>query len=133
MWINNLNRGILWIYGEKVKANDWRTIDNLRQYWQNFGRTIMGDNPIAWEQAKTRRAEERQRKAIAEERRKAEKFSTQILTKLPSQAEFARQEKEFEIGYIGQMAYNVFLTKHSCILECATKEHFETLGVIANS
>lgn len=133
MWINNLNRGILWIYGEKVKANDWRTIDNLRQYWQNFGKTIMGDNPIAWEQAKTRRAEERQRKAIAEERRKAEKFSTQILTKLPSQAEFARQEKEFEIGYIGQMAYNVFLTKHSCILECATKEHFETLGVIANS
>lgn len=133
MWINNLNRGILWIYGEKVKADDWKTIDSLREYWQNFGRNIMGDNPIAWEQAKVRRAEERQRKAIAEERRKAEKFSTQPLIKeLPLQVEFAMQEKEFKIGYIGQMAYNVFLTKHSRILGCKTKEHFETLGMIEN-
>ena len=105
MWINNLNRGILWIYGEKVKNNDWKTIDNLRKYWQDFGRNVMGDNPIAWEQAKTRRAEERQRKAIAEERRKAEKFSTQILAELPSQAEFAMQGKGFEIqGYIHEKA-----------------------------
>ena len=53
MWINNLNRGILWICGEKVKADDWETIDNLREYWQNYGKTVMGDNPIAWEKAKT--------------------------------------------------------------------------------
>ena len=99
MWINNLNRGILWIYGEKVKANDWKTIDNLRKYWQNFGRTIMGDDPIAWDKAKARRAEEKQRKAIAEARRKAEKFSTQTLTiELPLQAEFAMQEKEFKLS-----------------------------------
>ena len=32
MWINNLNRGLLWIYGEKVKADDWKTIDALRAY-----------------------------------------------------------------------------------------------------
>lgn len=103
MWINNLDRGILWIYGEKVKADDWKTIDNLRQYWQNYGRAVMGDNPIAWEKAKARRAEEKQRKAIAEERRKAGKSSTQtLIIKLPSQAEFAMQEeKEFDIGYIG--------------------------------
>ena len=37
MWINNLNRGLLWIFGEKVKANDWKTIDNLRRYWQRCG------------------------------------------------------------------------------------------------
>ena len=38
MWINNLNRGLLWIYGEKVKADDWKTINNLRKYWQKYGR-----------------------------------------------------------------------------------------------
>ena len=99
MWINNLNRGLLWIYGEKVKANDWETIDNLRRYWQEYGREVMGDDPIAWNKAKNRRAEERQRKAIAEARKKAEKFSTENLTELPSQADFPMQEirKEFNI------------------------------------
>ena len=114
MWINNLNRGTLWIYGEKVKANDWRTIDNLRDYWQKYGRNIMGDDPIAWEKAKTRRAEERQRRAIAEEQRKAGKSGTQTLTiELPSQAEFAMQEKEFEVGYIGIKAREQFMRVHS--------------------
>lgn len=99
MWINNLNRGLLWIYGEKVKANDWKTIDNLRRYWQKYGRDVMGDDPIAWDKAKNRRAEERQRKAIAEARKKTEKFSTENLTKLPSQADFPMQKirKEFNI------------------------------------
>lgn len=133
MWINNLNRGILWIYGEKVKADDWKTIDNLRKYWQNFGRTIMGDNPITWEKAKTRRAEEKQRKAIAEARQKAEKFSTQTLTtKLPLQAEFAMQEKEFEIGYIGMKAYETFILKHRQLAGIKTTEQLETLGINAD-
>lgn len=133
MWINNLNRGILWIYGEKVKANDWITIDNLRKYWQNFGRTIMGDDPIAWDKAKARRAEEKQRKAIAEARRKAEKFSTQTLTiELPLQAEFAMQEKEFEIKYIGIKAYETFILKHKQLVGCKTTEQLETLGINAD-
>ena len=110
MCINNLNRGVLWIYGEKVKADDWRTIDSLRDYWQNFGKGIMGDDPIAWEKAKTRRAEERQRRAIAEKQRKAGKSGTQTLTtELPLQAEFAMQEKEFEVGYVGIKAREQFI------------------------
>lgn len=133
MWINNLNRGILWIYGEKVKANDWITIDNLRKYWQNFGRTVMGDDPIAWDKAKARRAEEKQRKAIAEARRKAEKFSTQTLTiELPLQAEFAMQEREFKIKYIGIKAYETFISKHKQLVGCKTTEQLETLGINAD-
>lgn len=99
MWINNLNRGLLWIYGEKVKANDWKTIDNLRKYWQNYGVTVMGDDPIAWNAMKERRKEEKQRKAIAEAKKQAEKFSTENLTELPSQADFPMQRtgKEFNI------------------------------------
>ena len=94
MWINNLNRGILWIYGEKVKANDWKTIDNLREYWQRYGRDVMGDNPIAWNAMKERRKEEKQRRAIAEAKKLAGKFSTENLTELPLQADFPMQKEK---------------------------------------
>lgn len=96
MWINNLNRGLLWIYGEKVKADDWYTIDNLREYWQKYGREVMGDNPIAWNAMKERRKEEKQRQAIALAKKQAEKFSTENLTKLPSQADFPMQKEKQE-------------------------------------
>lgn len=133
MWINNLNKGILWIYGEKVKANDWYTINNLREYWQNYGRTVMNDDPVAWDKAKARRAEERQRRAIAEERRKAEKFGTQTLNEnLPLQVEFAMQEEEFERGYIGMKSYEIFMLKHNRLVGCATVEQLETLGITEN-
>lgn len=96
MWINNLNRGLLWIYGEKVKADDWKTIDNLRRYWQDYGRKIMGDNPIAWNAMKERRKEEKQRRTIALAKKQAEKFGTENLTELPSQADFPMQKNEWD-------------------------------------
>ena len=80
---SNLNRGLLWIYGEKVKADDWGTIDNLRSYWQKYGREVMGDNPIAWNAMKERRKEEKHRRAIAKAKKQAEKLGTEILTELP--------------------------------------------------
>ena len=96
MWINNLNRGLLWVYGEKIKADDWGTIDNLRSYWQRYGREVMGDNPIAWNAMKERRKEEKQRRAIAETKKLAEKFSTKILTGLPLKVEFSMQENDWD-------------------------------------
>ena len=93
MWINNLNRGLLWIYGEKVKADDWKTIDNLREYWQKYGCEVMGDNPIAWNAMKERRKEEKQRRAVALAKKSAEKFSTENLIKeLPLQVDFPMQK-----------------------------------------
>ena len=118
MWINNLNRGELWIYGEKVKADDWKTIDNLRRYWQNYGVTTMGDNPIAWNAMKERRKEEKQRQAIAAAKKQAEKFGTEILTELPSQAEFPRQlnewDKELEKARKRNKTY--FMERHCALL-----------------
>ena len=118
MWINNLNRGLLWIYGEKVKANDWETIDNLRKYWQEYGREVMGDNPIAWNAAKVRRKEEKQRKAVAEAKKLAEKFSTKILTELPSQAEFSMEENDWneEIYESWERNKTYILEKHEMLL-----------------
>lgn len=120
MWINNLNRGILWIYGEKVKANDWKTIDNLRTFWQKYGREVMGDDPIAWNAMKERRKEEKQRKAIAETKKLAEKFSTKILTKLPSQAEFSMQQNDWD-----ESVYRYWEKNKEYIIE----KHYNLLGI----
>lgn len=129
MWINSLNRGLLWIYGEKVKANDWKTIDNLREYWQNYGKTVMGDNPIAWNAMKERRKEEKQRRAIAEAKKLAEKFGTENLTKLPLQADFPMQEKEEKLdNRISQYIKNN-MWAFQRMRECTTEELYDALGI----
>jgi len=128
MWINNLNRGLLWIYGEKVKANDWKTIDNLRRYWQKYGRDVMGDDPVAWNAMKERRKEEKQRRAIAEARKHAEKFRTENLTELPSQADFPMQEIRYELDrYIEEnLKQNLYI--HDRIHKCAAMELDDALS-----
>nr|DAF82400.1 MAG TPA: Replication associated protein [Microviridae sp.] len=133
MWINNLNRGLLWIYGEKVKADDWNTIDNLRSYWQKYGREVMGDNPIAWNAMKERRKEEKQRKAIAEAKKQAEKVSTENLTELPLQADFPMQEKkqEWEDIINQYIKDNVWAFKR--VRRCTTSEHYNALGAIGQA
>ena len=130
MWINNLDRGLLWIYGEKVKANDWKTIDNLRRYWQKYGRDVMGDNPIAWNAMKERRKEEKQRRAIAEARKHAEKFRTENLTELPSQADFPMQETRHEWDRLIEehLKENLYIYKR--IHKCATLELDDVLSEI---
>lgn len=122
MWVNNLNRGLLWIYGEKVEANDWKTIDNLRRYWQEYGREVMGDDPIAWNAMKERRKEEKQRRAIAEARKHAEKFRTENLTELPSQADFPMQEIRYEWNRSIEENLKQNLYIYDRIHRCATVE-----------
>lgn len=129
MWINNLNRGLLWIYGEKVKADDWKTIDNLRKYWQNYGKTIMGDNPIAWNAMKERRKEEKQRRAIAEAKKQAEKFGTENLTKLPLQADFPMERERSKWDDIIEKQFRKNLWKHEQLRRCTTEEYYDALGV----
>lgn len=133
MWINNLNRGLLWIFGEKVKANDWKTIDNLRKYWQRYGREVMGDDPIAWNAMKERRKEEKQRKAIAEAKKLAEKFSTENLTELPLQADFPMQkEGEMWKDIIDQYIKNNIWT-FKRVRRCTTSEHYDALGAFGQA
>lgn len=130
MWINNLNRGLLWIYGEKVKADDWETIDNLRSYWQKYGREIMGDNPIAWNAMKERRKEEKQRRAVAEAKKQAEKFSTEILTGLPLQAEFPMQEERQGWNSVIEEYIKSNLWTFKRVRKYTTVEHYDALGGI---
>ena len=133
MWINNLNRGLLWIYGEKVKADDWETIDNLRKYWQEYGRKIMGDNPIAWNAMKERRKEEKQRQAIAEAKKLAEKFSTENLTELPLQADFPMQEEKQEWEDIINQYIKDNIWTFKRVRRCTTSEHCDSLGAFGQA
>lgn len=61
MWINNLERGIEWIGGEKVDADDELTIANLRRWYQRVGQKTFNDDPIAWEFQKQERKRQKQR------------------------------------------------------------------------
>ena len=133
MWINNLNRGLLWIYGEKVKADDWKTIDSLREYWQRYGREVMGDDPVAWNAMKERRKEEKQRRAVAEARKQAEKFGTENLTELPSQADFPMQEikQESDKRIEENLKQTMYLFEY--INRCATSEHYDALGAMGQA
>lgn len=130
MWINSLNRGLLWIYGEKVKADDWETIDNLREYWQNYGREVMGDNPIAWNAMKERRKEEKQRRAVALAKKQAEKFSTENLTKLPLQADFPMQKEKQEWNKLIEENIRFTYWTFKRVRKCTTSELFDALGVM---
>ena len=130
MWINNLNRGLLWIYGEKVKADDWETIDNLREYWQNYGKTVMGDNPIAWNAMKERRKEEKQRRAIALAKKQAEKFGTENLIKLPLQADFPMQKEKQEWNKLIEEYIQSTYWTFEQVRKCTTSELFDALGVM---
>ena len=133
MWINNLNRGLLWIYGEKVRADDWKTIDNLREYWQRYGRDVMGDNPIAWNAMKERRKEEKQRRAIALAKKSAEKFSTENLTELPLQADFpmGKTNEGWDRRIEENLKQNIDIFHY--INGCTTSELNDTLGGIGQA
>ena len=79
------------IKATKDKADDFDTIDNLREYYQQLGRTIYFDNPENWDRQKQRRKAERQRRYVIEGRR--EKPTRKHYRKaMPSQAVFAGQE-----------------------------------------
>lgn len=133
MWINNLNRGLLWIYGEKVKANDWKTIDNLRKYWQEYGKTVMGDDPIAWNAMKERRKEEKQRRAIAEAKKQAEKFSTENLTELPLQADFPMQENKIEWSDLIDQYIKDNIWVFERVRRCTSVERYDALGEVGQA
>lgn len=130
MWTNNLNRGLLWIYGEKVKADDWKTINNLREYWQRYGREVMGDDPIAWNAMKERRKEEKQRRAIAEARKHPEKFRTENLTELPLQADFPMQEIKTEWDRAIEKHIEESLYLFECIDEQDALDYYDDLSYI---
>ena len=73
---------------------------------------------------------EKQRRAIAEKRRKSEKFSTQtLIEELPLQAEFAMQETKQEWEDIINQYIKENMWTFKRVRRCTTSEHCDALGV----
>jgi hypothetical protein len=70
MWLNVLDKGELYIGGEKVKADDEETIENLRKFYRNIGKQTFNDRPDYWDEQKAKRRYERQRKYVLDEKRR---------------------------------------------------------------
>nr|DAG84048.1 MAG TPA: Replication associated protein [Microviridae sp.] len=70
MWTNNLERGIEWIGGEKVKAEDIKTIEKLRKWYRKRGQELFFDDPVKWDEQKQIKKMEKQRKHIADNRKR---------------------------------------------------------------
>lgn len=86
----------------------------------------MGDNPIAWNAAKERRKEEKQRKTIAEAKKLAEKFSTEnLIEKLPLQVDFPMQKTRQDWDKL--IEENL---KRSILLRDNALERYTTLGAL---
>ena len=90
----------------------------------------MGDNPIAWNAMKTRRKEEKQRRAIAEAKKLAEKFSTENLIELPLQADFPMQGEKSEWEDVVNQYIEDNMWTFQRVRKCTTVEHYDTLSKI---
>ena len=77
---------------------------------------------------KERRKEEKQRRAIAEARKQAEKFSTKNLTELPLQADFSMQEERQEWDSIIEEYIKANMWMFERVRKCATVVHYDALG-----
>lgn len=70
MWLNNLDKGIEYIGGEPVNADDSKTINNLRNYYREQGRKIFFDDPQQWDEQKQERKRQKQREYVAKRKLK---------------------------------------------------------------
>ena len=93
----------------------------------------MGDNPVAWNAMKERRKEEKQRRAIAEAKKLAEKFSTENLTKLPSQADFPMQKEKQEWNKLIEKYIQSNYWTFERVRECTTEGCYDALGIMGQA
>ena len=77
-----------------------------------------------------RKNEEKQRRAIAEAKKQAEKFSTENLIKLPLQADFPMQEKKQEWEDITNQYIKDNMWTFKRVRRCTTSEYCNALGVL---
>lgn len=109
MWMRNLDKGITYIHGEKMRMDDIEECNKLREYYKEFGKRVMYDNEEYWNAEKKRKQEERWRRIRAltgKAKERWEKLRNEQQTKrenaqrkfysnrIPLQVEFAIKEIE---------------------------------------
>ena len=69
LWIQKLNKGEVYVMGEKIDINDEVLYKETLKYYQQRCQRIHGDNPKEWEEAKYLNRLEKQRLAVSKMRR----------------------------------------------------------------
>lgn len=69
LWIQKLNKGEVYVMGEKIDINDEKLYKETLKYYQQRCRQIHGDNPEEWEEAKYINRLEKQRLAVSKMQR----------------------------------------------------------------
>lgn len=65
-FINILDKGYVYVGGEKVNITDEETIKNLESYYRELNIKVHGDNEELWKEAKRKRQDEKRQRIIAE-------------------------------------------------------------------
>jgi hypothetical protein len=69
LWIQKLNKGEVYVMGEKININDEILYKETLKYYQQRCQQIHGDNPKEWEEAKYLNRLEKQRLAVSKMQR----------------------------------------------------------------
>lgn len=69
LWIQKLNKGEVYVMGEKININDEMLYKETLKYYQQRCQQIHGDNPKEWEEAKYLNRLEKQRLAVSKMQR----------------------------------------------------------------
>lgn len=70
VWMNNLNNGKLWVGKVEMDADDIIDIEKMRQVWQGYYKSVDKQEPSNWDVQKAMRRYEKQRRKVAEARKK---------------------------------------------------------------
>ena len=76
LWIQKLNKGEVYVMGEKIDINDEILYKETLKYYQQRCQQIHGDNPEEWEEAKYINRLEKQRLAVSKMQRSKHKQSS---------------------------------------------------------
>ena len=76
LWIQKLNKGEVYVMGEKININDEMLYKKTLEYYQQRCRQIHGDNPQEWEEQRYLNRLEKQRFAVAKMKRLQHKQSS---------------------------------------------------------
>lgn len=76
LWIQKLNKGEVYVMGEKIDTNDEMLYKKTLEYYQQRCRQIHGDNPQEWEEQRYLNRLEKQRFAVAKMKRLQHKQSS---------------------------------------------------------
>ena len=101
LWIQKLDKGEVYVMGEKIDINDEILYKETLKYYQQRCQQIHGDNPEEWEEQRYLNRLEKQRFAVAKMRRlqrnRSSKKEQDLYTWIKAKNTYEKEYKESKI------------------------------------